>query len=364
MNESRSHLFGTFFALAWLALLVFNVAASALSPGGLGPDGALVGGGLAAFVLVYVWFWTRVVYGEHVVRGAILAAGGMAAINLCLIFAGGNGAAQNLGYDFIYVVVVLAYGLPWRAGVIACLGTTGLTAAVAVLFQAPVDATIGVSVLVLLIGLGMVGVRTMRRTIFELRNARDEMARLAVGEERLRFARDLHDLLGHSLSVIVLKSEVAANLIGRDPDGTAAALHDIEQVARDALRDVRDGVGVYGKTNRAVGWAGAGEVLESAGISVGWEETAGALPPDGETVLAGAVGGGATNVLRHSRARECMVKLDRRNGSAVLEMLDDGVGGDASDDARIGNGLRGLGERVPAAARAHVAAPGTGPRLP
>src|SRR5258708_40276963 len=97
MNESRSHLFGTFFALAWLALLVFNVAASALSPGGVGPDGALVGGWLAAFVLVYIWFWTRVVYGEHVVRGAILAAGGKAAINLLLSFAGASTAAPDLG---------------------------------------------------------------------------------------------------------------------------------------------------------------------------------------------------------------------------------------------------------------------------
>src|SRR5258708_39799313 len=88
-----------------------------------------------------MWFGNRVVYGEDVVRGAILAGGGMAAINLCLIFAGGNSAAQNLGYDFIYVVVVLAYGLPWRAGVIACLGTTGLTAAVAVFFPAPPRAT-------------------------------------------------------------------------------------------------------------------------------------------------------------------------------------------------------------------------------
>src|SRR5258708_29676853 len=123
-----------------------------------------------------MWFGNRVVYGEDVVRGAILAGGGMAAINLCLIFAGGNSAAQNLGYDFIYVVVVLAYGLPWRAGVIACLGTTGLTAAVAFLFHAPVDATTGVSVLVLLIGLGMVGVRTTRRPIYELRTARDEIA--------------------------------------------------------------------------------------------------------------------------------------------------------------------------------------------
>ncbi len=347
MSEARSHLFGTFFALAWLALLVFNVAAAALSPGGLGPDGAIVGSALAAFALIYIWFWTRGGYGESVWKGAVLTAAGMTAINLCLIFAGGRQAAQNLGYDFIYVVVVLAYGLPWRAGVIASLLTAGLTAGITVLFQAGLDTTIGVTVLVLLIGLGMVGVRTMRRTIYELRNARDEMARLAVSEERLRFARDLHDLLGHSLSVIVLKSEVAGNLIERDPEAAAEAVHDIEKVARDALHDVRDAVAGYRKTNLAVELAGAREMLESAGISVRWEETAGDLPPDAETVLAWAVREGATNVLRHSRARECMVKLDRRNGSAVLEMLDDGVGEpETTVDTRPGNGLRGLAERL------------------
>lgn len=361
MSEARSHLFGTFFALAWLALLVFNVAAAALSPDGLGPDGAVVGGALAAFALVYIWFWTRGVYADSIGKAALLAAGGMAAINLCLIFAGGRQAAQNLGYDFIYVVVVLAYGLPWRSGVVACLLTAGLTAGITVLFQAGLDSTIGVTVLVLLIGLGMVGVRTMRSTIFELRNARDEMARLAVSEERLRFARDLHDLLGHSLSVIVLKSEVAANLIERDPEAAAEAVHDIEKVGREALRDVRDAVAGYRKTNLAVELAGAREMLESAGISVRWEETAGDLPPDAETVLAWAVREGATNVLRHSRARECMVKLDRRNGSAVLEMLDDGVGEpETTVDTRPGNGLRGLAERVAAVGGDMVAAPAEG----
>jgi two-component system sensor histidine kinase DesK len=361
MSEARSHLFGTFFALAWLALLVFNVAAAALSPGGLGPDGAIVGGALAAFALVYIWFWTRGVYGESISKSAVIAAGGMMAINLCLIFGGGREAAQNLGYDFIYVVVVLAYGLPWRAGVIACLLAAGVTAGITIVFQAGLDTTIGVTVLVLLIGLGMVGIRTMRSTIYELRNARDEMARLAVSEERLRFARDLHDLLGHSLSVIVLKSEVAGNLIERDAKAAAEAVRDIENVAREALRDVRDAVAGYRQTNLAVELAGAREMLESAGISVRWEETAGDLPPDAETVLAWAVREGATNVLRHSRARECMVKLDRRNGSAVLEMLDDGIGeAGASVDNRQGHGLRGLAERVAAVGGDMVAAPAEG----
>jgi two-component system sensor histidine kinase DesK len=143
-------------------------------------------------------------------------------------------------------------------------------------------------------------------------------------------------------------------------------VQDIEQVARGALRDVRDAVAGYRETNLAVELAGAREMLESAGISVRWEEAGGDLSPEAETVLAWAVREGATNVLRHSRARECMVKLDRRNGSAVMEMVDDGVGEPRpAADGGLGNGLRGLGERVAAVGGEMMAAPveGRGFRL-
>lgn len=366
MNEGRSRYIGTFFALAWLVLLVFNVAAAAITPPGFGEHGEVVIGALAVFAAVYIWYWTRVVYAKNEWQGVAIAAGGMIAINLALIFAGGAAAAQGLSYDFIYVVVVLAYGLPWRGGVIGSFVMAGLAAGVNLLFRANADVTVGVTVLVFLIGLGMVGVGQMLRTIYELKSARDEMARLAVGEERLRFARDLHDLLGHSLSAIVLKSEVASGLMESDPKAAAAAVQDIEQVARGALRDVRDAVAGYRETNLTVELAGAREMLESAGISVRWEEAGGDLPPEAETVLAWAVREGATNVLRHSRARECMVKLDRRNGSAVLEMLDDGVGeAEFTVESQPGNGLRGLGERVAAVGGEMMAAPvqGRGFRL-
>ena len=366
MDEGRSRFVGTFFALAWLAMLVFNVTAAAMGQPGFGSDGPVIVGGLGAFALLYIWYWTRAIYGKNEWQGVVLVAGGLVAINLALIFAGGRDAAQGLSYDFIYVVVVLAYGLPWRVGVLGCFLTAALALGVNLVFKANVDVTIGVTLLVFLIGLGMVGVRQMLQTIHALKAAREEMARLAVGEERLRFARDLHDLLGHSLSAIVLKSEVASGLMATNPSAAAGAIKDIEQVARDALRDVRDAVAGYRETNLAVELAGAREMLESAGISVRWEEDGGALPPEAETVLAWAVREGATNVLRHSKARECMVKLDRRNGSAVLEMVDDGIGELPPDvDARLGNGLRGLGERVAAVGGEMMAAPvqGRGFRL-
>jgi two-component system, NarL family, sensor histidine kinase DesK len=350
MNQQRSHWLGTAFALAWLVMLFLSIGSAAISRPGLGPHPEVVIGAVVAFAIVYAWYWIRVVYSENSWRGTALAVGGMLAINLSLIFSlNDRDAALGLSYNFIYVVVVLAFGLAWRAGAVACLLVAALTAGINLAF-APHDpgSAAGVALLVLLIGLGMVGVRQLIATITALNTAREEMARLAVGEERLRFARDLHDLLGHSLSVIVLKSEVARGLLERDPGQAAAAVEDIERVAREALHDVRDAVAGYRKTNLAGELAGAREMLESAGISVRWDESAGDLPEEADTVLAWAVREGATNVLRHSQAREWMIKLERRNGSAVLEMVDDGLGDTAGASGELGNGLRGLGERVAA----------------
>jgi two-component system sensor histidine kinase DesK len=350
MNQQRSHWLGTAFALAWLGMLFFGLVSTAASPRGLGPHPEVVVGAEVAFALVYAWYWTRVIYREDSWRGVAVAVGGMLAINLTLIFTIVDRAATlGLSYNFIYVVVVLAFGLPWRTGAIACLFVAALASGVNLLF-APHDpgSAAGVALLVLLIGLGMVSVRQMLTTIAALNTAREEMARLAVSEERLRFSRDLHDLLGHSLSVIVLKSEVVRGLLERDPGQAAAAVEDIERVAREALRDVREAVAGYRKTSLAGELAGAREMLESAGISVRWNENAGDLPDEADSVLAWAVREGATNVLRHSRAREWMIKLERRNGSAVLEMVDDGLGDTAGAGGELGNGLRGLGERVAA----------------
>ena len=350
MNQQRPQWLGTAFALAWLVMLFFGLGSAALSPAGIGPHPEVVIGADIAFATVYAWYWIRVVHRDNSWRGTAVAVGGMLAINLSLIYSLNDyDASLGLSYNFIYVVVVLAFGLPWRAGAVACVLVAALTAGINLAF-APHDpgSAAGVALLVLLIGLGMVGVRQMIATIAALNTAREEMARLAVSEERLRFARDLHDLLGHSLSVIVLKSEVARGLMERDPGQAAAAVQDIEQVARGALHDVREAVAGYRKTNLAGELAGAREMLESAGISVSWNESAGELPEETDTVLAWAVREGATNVLRHSQAREWMIKLERRNGSALLEMVDDGAGRAAGTGSNLGNGLRGLGERVAA----------------
>jgi two-component system sensor histidine kinase DesK len=147
--------------------------------------------------------------------------------------------------------------------------------------------------------------------VSELRSAREELARLAVSEERLRFARDLHDLLGHSLSLITLKSELAGRLLPATPEKAAAEVHDIEGVARQALREVREAVAGYRHPTLDEELAAAREMLEAAGITCRIDNEAGVLPNAVDAVLAWAVREGTTNVIRHSRAKHCRIVLAR-----------------------------------------------------
>jgi two-component system, NarL family, sensor histidine kinase DesK len=181
-------------------------------------------------------------------------------------------------------------------------------------------------------------------TVAELQAAREELARLAVNEERLRFARDLHDLLGHSLSLITLKSELAGRLLPNAPEKAASEVHDIEGVARQALREVREAVAGYRQPTLDEELAGAAEMLEAAGIACRIENEAGQLPGATDAVLAWTVREGTTNVIRHSRARYCRIVLAREGEGIYAEITDDGQG-KGNTEAK-GSGLSGLAERV------------------
>ncbi len=159
----------------------------------------------------------------------------------------------------------------------------------------------------------MAGVRQLVRTTIELREARATVAQLAANEERLRLARDLHDLLGHSLSLITLKSELAGRMLPAHPEKAAQQVADIEQVSRQALVDVREAVSGYRRPRLAGELAGAQVALTAAGITA-------ALPPDldpvpadtdeeAESALAWALREAVTNVVRHSGARRCTVEV-------------------------------------------------------
>ncbi|TDC90651.1 sensor histidine kinase [Actinomadura sp. 7K507] len=177
----------------------------------------------------------------------------------------------------------------------------------------------------------------------ETHAARDALARLAVTEERLRFSRDLHDLLGHSLSLIAVKSELAIRMTETDPARAGAEMADVRNTAREALREVRAAVSGYREVELDVELAGARAVLEAAGIRCEAGELPGALPPEVRAVLAWVIREGTTNVIKHSQAARCAVSLTSYGDSVALEMRNDGAsGGDGTD----GSGLTGLAERV------------------
>jgi two-component system sensor histidine kinase DesK len=202
----------------------------------------------------------------------------------------------------------------------------------------------------------MVGMGRLRGTIAELQRAREQLARLAVTEERLRFARDLHDLLGHSLSVIALKADLASRLLPARVDRAAAEVADIERVARSALAEVRDAVSGYRQPTLAEAVSTGSEALDAAGIAATWDVAQVALPPPIDAVLAWAVREAVTNVIRHSRAHTCEIRVTAGLAEAAADVVDDGVGraGDGSDGgatglpAWAGNGLAGLAERLTA----------------
>ena len=173
-------------------------------------------------------------------------------------------------------------------------------------------------------------------------------AQLAVARERRRIAQDLHDLLGHSLSLLAIKSELARRLLSHDPDRAAAEVADLQVVAREALQEVREAVGGYRREDLGSELHRASTLLRAAGIGSSAEiaEVAlEALSRETEQVLAWTLREGVTNVVRHSAAQQCRVTL-RCDGSLLeLRVADDGIGFVGSPPHQ-GHGLAGLTERA------------------
>ena len=215
----------------------------------------------------------------------------------------------------------------------------------------PVGAVVvGVSIAVSLVAL----VTAFRFTVWildvvlEMERSRGVQAQLAVAEERLRFARDLHDVMGRNLSAIAVKSQLAAELVRRGRDGSLDELADISRVAEESLREVRDVVRGYRRTDLPGELAGARSVLRAAGVgvTVTGEEDAVTLPEPVQTALGWVVREAVTNVLRHSRASWCSVELRAVGGEAELRVANDGA---RNAETTWGNGLTGLAERLAAA---------------
>ena len=175
-----------------------------------------------------------------------------------------------------------------------------------------------------------------------LRRSNVEIMRLATLAERERIGRDLHDLLGHTLSVVALKSELARKLIDRDLDAARNEIGEVERVARDALSQVRNAVSGIRSTALAAELSAATALLEAQGVKVKCETEHVKLPHDRETALALSLREAATNIRRHSGASGVTIRVKQESAAVVVEVADDGRGG------RIvpGNGLNGMRERL------------------
>jgi two-component system sensor histidine kinase DesK len=245
---------------------------------------------------------------------------------------------------FIFAASMLPFCVDTNTAAVIGLLTIGSVAAIEGLWLRLDSWTLFFSTLFpILIGAGNTFFAERNRMNRKLRKANEEVENLAKVAERERIARDLHDVLGHTLSVITLKSELAGKLIDRDPERAGREIREVEQISRQALTDVRDAIRGYRSQGLAAELVQAKSTLETAGLTVQCDAaTTVKLPAMQESVLSLAVREAVTNVVRHARARTCRMRLEQQNGSCRLEIHDDGRGGSNGE----GNGLRGMRERV------------------
>jgi two-component system sensor histidine kinase DesK len=245
---------------------------------------------------------------------------------------------------FIFAAAMIPFMVPTQARAVAGLGVIAAVAAIeGLLLHVGRWELFWAVAFPMFIGAGNVFFAERNRMNCQLRKANEEIENLAKVAERERIARDLHDVLGHTLSVITLKSELAGKLIDRDPQRAGKEIREVEQISRQALSDVRDAIRGYRSQGLAAELAQAKTTLETAGLTVQCDAaTTVKLPAVQESVLSLAVREAVTNVVRHAQARTCRMRLEQQNGSCRLEIHDDGLGGSNGE----GNGLRGMRERV------------------
>jgi two-component system sensor histidine kinase DesK len=300
---------------------------------------------LAVFVGVYLRTMWSAMPGPRIPdRASLIGLAVLTVITIPIVVAfGGNWVG-----GVIYVSVAAGSVLPPRQAVYAVLALAA--AEVLLVWHAGIGVLANWDLYLLTAGLGLMMIfwRRLALLIIELHAAREEVARLAVSDERLRIARDLHDVLGHSLSVITLKAQVARRTMDSDPDGARAAIGDVEKVSRDSLRELREMVTGYREQSLVGELRGAAEVLAAAGIELEVKQTAEHIPKATDGALAWAVREGVSNVLRHSHATRCRITISEANDGVRFEMFDDGVGArDGTTESNgTGHGLRGLRERM------------------
>lgn len=248
---------------------------------------------------------------------------------------------------YALLAVVCSVVVPNRGGPVVVLGVAALGAFTA--YMRGDDSDIVSTCTSCLLAGGIVYVMLkLFSVVTQLKETRRELARVAVADERLRFSRDLHDLLGQTMSVVAIKAEAVRRLAPRDPERAAAEAESIEQISRQALAEIREAVSGYRETSLAEELDRARLLLGAARIEPVVRESGPQLTAQAEKLLAWIVREGVTNVVRHSGAKRCEISLERDTDPVRLSISDDGTGTGVAAPVAGGNGLRGLTERLTA----------------
>jgi len=307
---------------------------------------------LALFCVVYLLVW------PHGQRPVPSLRWWLVLVALGLVLTGVLGP-ESIGV-LVYVLISGAATLPTRQAFLMLW----LTLAGMALYTGLSDRGVQWSEIVIFgsITLMMIALMGNVRAIRELRMARDEVARLAVADERSRIARDLHDVLGHNLTTITVKAALARKLLERgETEPAAREIGDVERLSRQSLTDVRATVSAQRKASLPAELAGARAVLTAAGIEPVLPQATEDVRPEYGEVFAYVLREAVTNVVRHSGASRCAVTL----GDSWLEVTDDGRGMASTATGAAGQGLTGIRERLgPLGGSLQVGhAPGGGFRL-
>ncbi|MBO9534950.1 MAG: hypothetical protein J7513_18395 [Solirubrobacteraceae bacterium] len=361
---------GVFYAGVWLVYLVPAFFEAADGRHGLLEQmlGLAV---LTAFVVTYLWWMILSWGGDRQIPATQVwpspmtparwwMAGGLVVLAVAAVLLVGEPGAATI----VFLAPVAASALPMQRAMIGIgLAVVGVVAAEAFATRPPGDEVTsggiaGTAFGCLMAGVITLGIRRMRSVMHELDIARARAQELATAEERVRIARDLHDLLGHSLTVISVRSQLAQRLAERgEMDRAAEEIGAVGELSRTAMTEVRAAVAGYRMRPLAAELAAAEAALDGAGIAVRVDRPSQAVPPAGEEALGFVVREGVTNVLRHARARSCAITVGHAGDAIVLEVADDGAGSGRTlhiidpeaEPELAGNGLRGLAERVAAA---------------
>lgn len=316
---------------AWLLYLGFYVAYPAMVPGTTARDWALMLAGLIAFLVLYFrGFWLRNRASFPIIIGITLLGIGYFPFN------------PGAGSFFIYAAAFGGWLDPPRNAVRVIAIVDLIVLLETVVMKISVYSAIWPLVFCVVVGALNMHQRQVKASNARLRLAHDEIAHLAKVAERERIARDLHDLLGHTLSVIILKSELASKLAERDVERARREIRDVEQISRDALSQVRNAVRGYRAGSLREELDAIAQTLATAGVETKIEFAEVNLTPAHEAVIALAIREAATNIVRHANAKRCSIAIARDASACRVTVSDDGRGG----DAQYGSGLNGMRERV------------------